>query len=177
MVARRHVIEKRCTRCKEVKPRQSFHTSRTDASGLQSWCMDCQSIGRREYVARHPDRIKAINQRTQKRLGKQYYREQHQNLKRAMVNAYGGSCECCGEPEIEFLSLDHVEGRGGEHRKAAGGGTKIWRQLRDSGWPKTCEYGRLRILCLNCQGATRNGKSCPHELQRQAARAPLPFIA
>lgn len=123
-----------------------------------------------KYREAHPERRRALNVKTVKRFGPDYYRENHQRLKRAVITAYGGRCECCGETEPEFLSLDHVDGGGTKHRKKIGGGSRLWRWLRDAGWPKRCEFGRLRILCMNCNTATRNGRTCPHQLKKDATQ-------
>lgn len=76
------------------------------------------------------------------------------------VAAYGGRCFCCGETEPMFLSIDHVNGGGLLHRKAAGMyGTNFYRWLKKNGFPKK----GLRLACLNCNlGRQRNGGVCPH---------------
>jgi hypothetical protein len=163
MEAKRALAEKRCTRCGEVKPRAAFHLSRTEATGMQAWCKACQLLGEREYRGRHPERVRAVSKRTQERLGPGYYRERHQILKRQMVAAYGGKCDCCGETEIEFLSLDHVNGGGHRHRIAVGGARSLLRILRDAGWPKE----GYRLLCMNCQFGFRYGRTCPHQLKKE----------
>jgi len=92
-------------------------------------------------------------------------------LKREMVDAYGGKCACCGETQIEFLTIDHVNGNGAEERKAAaaGSGTKSLRGwagspfydwLRKQGWPQN----GYQILCFNCNCAKRQNGECPHKL-------------
>jgi len=117
----------------------------------------------REYNRRweklNPDRRAEINRQTRERLGSDYWRERNLAQKAEMVSAYGGRCECCGETEITFLSLDHVLGGGTQHRKAVGNG-RILRDLRDAGWPK----GGYRVLCMNCQFGYRFGRTCPHQL-------------
>jgi hypothetical protein len=77
-----------------------------------------------------------------------------------MVEAYGGKCACCGETEMVFLSLDHVDGGGSAHRKSLGGngGRKILQEAKAAGWP-----GAYRVLCMNCQFGTRYGRACPHQ--------------
>lgn len=83
---------------------------------------------------------------------------------------YGGPrCVCCGETELLFLTLDHVDNDGGSHRREIVGknGGCSYRQLRSSlrrrGWPPI-----LQVLCFNCNmGRQRNGGVCPHVRQRQ----------
>lgn len=80
-------------------------------------------------------------------------------LRLAVLSAYGGRCQCCGETTEEFLTIDHVYNDGAAHRKNIGGGgssTYIW--LKRNGFPKD----RFQLLCMNCNwGKARYGQ-CPH---------------
>jgi len=68
-------------------------------------------------------------------------------------------CECCEIKDIEFLSIDHVNNDGAEHRRKTGikGGEDMYRWLRRNDYPLG-----FRVLCMNCQLATRLG-ICPHQ--------------
>ncbi|MDY7101563.1 MAG: hypothetical protein S0880_10285 [Actinomycetota bacterium] len=76
-----------------------------------------------------------------------------------MVAAYGGRCACpqCPETNPAFLTLDHENRDGKEHRKRVGSHT--YADLRRRGWPKE----GFRLLCWNCNAMTRHGQPCPHE--------------
>ena len=77
-----------------------------------------------------------------------------------MIKVYGGKCECCGENEPQFLTIDHINNDGAEHRKKIGSGINLYRNLKNQGWPKE----GLRLLCFNCNcGRSRNGGTCPHK--------------
>lgn len=85
-----------------------------------------------------------------------------------MIAAYGGRCECCGEAEPEFLTLDHVGGGGAAHRRACREAGKnptlrIRQELKAASWPKD----KYRLLCMNCNFATARGKICPHQLKKE----------
>jgi hypothetical protein len=81
------------------------------------------------------------------------------NLREEMIEVYGGRCACqwCPETDPAFLTLDHVNGDGKEHRKTVGSHT--YADLRQRGWPQ----GGYRLLCWNCNAMTRYGRVCPHE--------------
>ncbi len=81
-----------------------------------------------------------------------------------LIEAYGGKCQCCEETETAFLTLDHIGGGGAEHRKSLGGNhiRKLRQELKAQGWPKD----KYRLLCMNCNFATRHGKPCPHIKQK-----------
>jgi hypothetical protein len=101
---------------------------------------------------------------------KSYYKNKERRLRwtkqynlkvrEEVVRHYGGKCQCCGESEIVFLAIDHIEGGGHNHRKELGfSGMRFYFWVRKNGYPKN-----LRILCHNCNQATSWGRKCPHEL-------------
>lgn len=95
--------------------------------------------------------IKANPERRRKTSLSYYYRLQNE-----AILAYGGyRCRWCGIDEPFVLALDHVENNGREHREEIGtvGGHKLYKWLRDNGYPKG-----FQILCMNCNHSKyRNG--------------------
>jgi len=85
-----------------------------------------------------------------------------QLLKKECFNAYGGCvCRCCGEKELPFLSLDHVNNDGAKERKNKRGvGAKIYRYLKKNNYP---DKHRYQVLCMNCQWGKRFNNICPHK--------------
>lgn len=81
------------------------------------------------------------------------------------IEAYGGKCACCGETEPMFMTLDHVNGGGKQHRKETFGqkGGNMWAWARRNGYPDM-----LRLLCFNCNFAEHWG-GCPHKKTEQEA--------
>lgn len=76
--------------------------------------------------------------RHQKRYGKQ--------RKRGVIEAYGGQCVLCGEKAQHKLSIDHIDGRGAEHRQNVVKAPGFYRWLKQNGYPKD----NFRLLCHNC---------------------------
>jgi hypothetical protein len=73
--------------------------------------------------------------------------------------AYGGKCTCCGEDELGFLTLEHLNNDGREHRKRVGRNrVQVWRDVERQGYP-TDKY---TILCWNCNMSKRRGRACIH---------------
>lgn len=75
---------------------------------------------------------------------------------------YGGAkCQCCGESEVDFLSLDHINNDGAQHRRSmwninSGGNIYVWARARN--YPEG-----LQVLCMNCNFGKRiNNGICPH---------------
>ena len=80
-------------------------------------------------------------------------------LKAKVIAAYGGKCECCGESEPAFLTIDHVNNNGSEHRKSIGS-NRIYGWLEKHGFPRD----GFQLLCFNCNCGRRiNGGICPHQ--------------
>lgn len=121
----------------------------------------------RTYEAKHRDKV---NKRFRDRWASERGRKLRQaallrwkiKIRSEMVAAYGGACNCCGETELAFLTLEHIGGGGGKHRREVGGQGKILTQLRRQGWPKD----KYTVLCMNCNHAKKDGKPCPHEVVR-----------
>jgi hypothetical protein len=90
------------------------------------------------------------------------HRRHRARLKQQVVAAYGGECSCCGEGELEFLTLDHV---GGRATTDTARGHRMYLQAKREGFPAT-----YRLLCWNCNCARQhNGGVCPHERAREEA--------
>lgn len=86
----------------------------------------------------------------------------HLALKTEVINFYGGKCCCCGESEIDFLAIDHIDGDGNSHRKSIGNGTRFAAWVRRNGYPDG-----FQILCHNCNFSKFINKGiCIHQIRR-----------
>ncbi len=75
------------------------------------------------------------------------------------IVAYGSHCQCCGEREPLFLTIDHVENNGKKMRLVHGTGASFYRWLIRHNFPKG-----FQVLCMSCNlGKSRNGGVCPHK--------------
>lgn len=80
--------------------------------------------------------------------------------KKLIINHYGGKCACCGEENLIFLELDHINGGGNKHRnQLRKDGTTIYRSIIKNNFPSG-----FQVLCASCNvGRYRNGGICPHQ--------------
>lgn len=110
---------------------------------------------------RHRESVKAWNKRNPDSI-KGRRKKVNSKLKLETIAAYGGECACCGEIQPEFLTLDHANHDGKEHRKSLGGwgGIIMYRKLRQDGFPQNLG---LRILCFNCNCSLGIFGYCPHQ--------------
>jgi hypothetical protein len=86
-------------------------------------------------------------------------RDYIKQLREKALLQYGSQCSCCGETEPKFLAFDHINGKGHQHRKEYHP-SKFYRWLIENPEAKKV----IRILCHNCNMATRWGATCPHQL-------------
>ena len=86
-------------------------------------------------------------------------------LKIETFTAYGGvKCVCCGETQLDGLTIDHIGGYGNRHRRAImgyanGGGFRFYSYLRKQQWPDG-----YRVLCFTCNYMEHRG-GCEHVKQ------------
>lgn len=84
-------------------------------------------------------------------------------LRKEVHGAYGDKCQCCGEQNTKFLTLDHINNDGASHRKTltSNGGAALLRWAIKNNYPHS-----LQLLCYNCNcGRFRNDGVCPHEVR------------
>lgn len=106
-------------------------------------------IAQRIFRENHKDRLQ------------EKHKDYHRKIKLEVLIHYSGNppkCECCGETIIDFLTMDHINNDGAEHRKKVGNGLYSW--LKKNNYPEG-----YRVLCFNCNcGRSINNGVCPHKL-------------
>ena len=128
----------------------------------------------REYYKRNRDRILDGVKHRKVTFRERVAEAQRNSARRArleMVKEYGGRCVCCGESQPQFLTMDHTNGDGAEHRRGltggaerSGGGYQIALWLKRQGWPKD----GFRLLCWNCNCAKGFSGYCHPQLVQEA---------
>ena len=124
-----------------------------------SRCYSCMGIQRDKYHQNGDQNRQASKDRKQRD-------------KLAAFEAYGGAvCKCCGETNLEFLSIDHINGDGAAHRKEMAKnsnsppssycGQHLSQWLRLNNYPPG-----FQVLCMNCNFAKGHFGQCPHQRQK-----------
>ena len=149
----------RCVKCLAVKSKIDFYNKN------KSTCKTCRLkkmklYRRRPTVLERRSAYDVIYRGTHRTNRAKYQSSYSVKLKLNVIRAYGGKCACCGEKEVDFLTLDHIHGDGGVERKLIHrkGNRDIMSRLRREGFPK----GRYRILCWNCNCSIGIRGFCPH---------------
>lgn len=127
-------------------------------SGFQKFCHDCKIKTRKEWFQKR-DRERLLTpegKATSYALSKAYW----ERTRRAALQAYGGRCACCGEANVRFLTIDHINSDGAEHKRQTNGKSqKIARWLKANNYPEG-----FQVLCYNCNcGRAMNDGICPHK--------------
>ena len=92
---------------------------------------------------------------------KQYNRNYRHMIKNQVFLHYGNGvpqCSCCGELEMVFLTIDHIDGREKYEHKYRNAGYKLYAWLIKNNFPDG-----FQILCWNCNWAKHRLGSCPHQ--------------
>jgi hypothetical protein len=144
----------KCSKCKEYKEDSEFNRNASRGRrGLSNYCRICQKAHQKEYYESHAKEV--------------YDKKQMRKIKAKEdgIQAYGGRCVCCGENEIKFLTIDHINNQTGEDGEKNKHGTRkyvgktLWVKLKRLGWP-TDNY---QLLCFSCNAAKYYYGICPHQ--------------
>lgn len=127
-----------------------------------SWCYNCMIEHNKKQYIKHREE-KLIRTKLYETKNKEKVRESRRRtqwkIKLHIINHYGGKCTCCGETEIKFLSIDHINNDGYMRRKEESTGTSSFYY-----WIKRNNYPNyLQVLCFNCNMAKSFFKICPHK--------------
>ncbi len=115
----------------------------------------------KRYDENHREQILAkAREKSRRKTPKHRARDRERSQERRMmvICHYGGNppkCLCCGESNIGFLTIDHLENDGHlEKTKGSSFAASLIRKRFPPGY---------QVLCFNCNcGRERNGGICPH---------------
>lgn len=119
--------------------------------GYQVLCSNC-NYGKRINRGICPKHLNLLSEQERPYTPPRCLSEYKRKIRRrvACLLVYGGACVCCGEEEINFLCIDHVNDDGYKHRKFT---SNIYAWLVKNNFP----YG-FQTLCMNCNLAKFIGK-------------------
>jgi len=138
-------MNKKCTKCGKELPatKEYFNKKSGGKYGLKSVCNDClrkyrftnkELIAERNKIYYSNNSIKIIDKVI----------TNHKHLMGELISHYGGCCAVCGETNLSFLCIDHINNDGAEHRKKVGCGFAFYWWLKRNGFPSG-----FQVLCWN----------------------------
>lgn len=161
-----------CKKCNREKFLLDFDFHTRSSGGRRHECRDCHRARMNiHYLKNKPHRLLRAKERYQEKPSAVWTEEKrlraNENSKRyrqehfqTVLDHYGPRCACCGEENLLFLTVDHINNDGAEHRRKGTGKVSLafYRWIIKNDFPDD-----LRILCFNCNcGRQRNGGICPH---------------
>jgi hypothetical protein len=173
---------KKCTVCKTIKNESEYYKNCSSNDGHQKHCKDCHKVmerkwnklniesirkrarvNARRYRKENPIKYKEANKKSFTKNRSKYLENRRiveKNKRIKIFDYYGGKCECCGESNYHFLSIDHKDSNGSVHRKQKR--INIHDEIIRNNFPQ--DY---QILCFNCNFAREfyggKYKICPHK--------------
>ena len=143
------------TRCSDCQGRHNLATNTTRTRWVeQGLCRDCGNYPVEKNFKR------CINCMATRRM---HALRHNRDIRAQILEHYGPQCACCGEQQVLFLDVDHMENNGAEHRRSVSHdgfhGTTFYRWLKRNNYPDG-----FQLLCRNCNWSKhRNGGICPHK--------------
>lgn len=151
--------KKECRKCLEWLDVSLFGTflekkNKIPTRYINSRCKKCASEASCDWGKKNHTRISLK------------WKNDKQEWLKQIRNAYGNKCNCCGETNPLFLTIDHVNNDGYKARQKNAKGKRqsefsgmYYKQIIKANFPKN-----LQLLCWNCNcGKHRNGGVCPHK--------------
>ncbi len=137
----------RCSKCETEKDIDEFWRIRKGEDKRRYWCIVCMR-------ATYNPSLKAKANRNE------YKRKKRAKLRTEALYHYSKGlmkCNCCGESQERFLTLDHINNNGHEDKKRYG--RSMLGEVKNQGYPEG-----YQILCYNCNcGRAHNNGVCPHK--------------
>ncbi len=168
-----HSDTKFCPKCEERRPLSAFNKAKDRKDGLQVYCKTCKYSYNTEEIRDRQKQKRKPKKSTKKEYDKTRQKEKSVEisekrkkraffLKTSAFEKYGNKCACCGENDVDFLAIDHVNGRGTSLRKE----NKLWGESMYRFLVNTDMSSEFRILCHNCNwSAHLHGGTCIHKLK------------
>lgn len=149
---RETIKEKHREYCRDwgQKHKDDYGRREANTKRMQEW--------RKKNLVRYKEAMRQYTWKN-KEIRSAYHKEYNKKIRYECLSYYGGNppkCACCGETEIAFLALDHINGGGNKHRREVGRSITYW--AFHNNFPKG-----LQVLCHNCNMAKHHLGTCPHK--------------
>ena len=108
------------------------------------------------YRKKNREKVNAYRAKWRRETG--FDKLRNRRIRERVIAKYGGRCVCCEETIFQFLSFDHKNGRGRQHRE-----TMIETGQKFMLWlDKNPIQPDIQILCHNCNQSFGHYGFCPH---------------
>ena len=156
-----------CRKKRNKRQREDYHKG-TKSTKTKKALSDKYQKLKKQGLCTKCGKKETIKNKTTCKLCSERVKIRYNELKDTVFEGYGGySCKCCGETIKEFLTLDHINNDGAEHRRKifgengrrCGSGRTLYLWIIRNNFPPI-----FQVLCSNCNwGKRMNDGICPHE--------------
>lgn len=144
-----------CRKCNEPRPITNFKLVAKSQWGLDGVprrgmiCRQCIKNKNKELglcACGRPRKSGILRCESCSNSNRKTHTTRHRLDRDLAIKKYGGKCAFCGESRPFFLSIDHTNDDGAQHRKELTSDGSIYRWLRMNDYPKD----RFQLACHNC---------------------------
>ena len=149
-----------CKKCKHRRLINCFIKG-NGKNGLRARCNKCRNTYRKEWYRKNRAIFPEGRVRQSKEERNKKSREYIRKTRLEVLAHYSKGkmcCDCCLEKNVEFLSINHINGGGTKHREKIGRGRSVCGWLRANNYP----IG-YNVLCHNCNMSLGFYGYCPHK--------------
>lgn len=144
-----------CPDCGESKSFSEFNDRvlRSGKKTTYTYCKDCAREREKQRRLKNNEQIKYKHKLMRDKL----------EINTMAMYSQGGiiKCACCGERRQEFLTMDHINNDGADHRRKIGKTRQdLFRWLKSNNYPPG-----FQVLCFNCNCAKEYSGYCPHQIE------------
>lgn len=97
-------MDKKCSKCGEVKPIEMFHNDKNGRDGHKNYCKSCQSEMSKQHRARNLERITVYQAKYRAEN-----RERQEKERKDKYNALKTPCVKCGETRTWVIQFHHID--------------------------------------------------------------------
>lgn len=136
-----------CQSCRDYRIRmlQGLHVPPEEREAWRAQFEQKRRAHIRRWQKEHPEKVREFGKNDRRKVREKVFYH------------YGRSCICCGEDRFEFLTIDHVDGGGSQHRQQIK--NDLYRWLIKNNYPEG-----FQTLCYNCNCAKKDRVLCPHKM-------------
>ena len=113
----------------------------------------------KQWAKNHPDKVREYTRKNSEKI-KKASKKRDKELRYDAIKYYSKNrfeCRCCLESNYDFLTIDHVNNNGVEHRKQDPKANHLYRWLKNNKYPKG-----FQVLCYNCNVSIFRLGKCFH---------------
>jgi hypothetical protein len=150
-------MNRKCHSCQtdKILDKSNFHRHSRNILGFSYQCKECAGKVHKKWYKINGSKIKKARRQSNLELDRWKSAKYRAKLKNKIISHYSNNkikcaCQGCSVTEIEFLTIDHINGGGNKHKRQENmkGGSGLYKWLIKNNYPDG-----FQVLCYNCNCA------------------------